>query len=209
MGALWVCADKETGLKRVLSQIGDAPRVVFEAQKEEFSVAEARELIGAAYISSDREKFLIACAIGYNASAQNALLKLLEEPPRNITIYLLATQKSVFLPTVRSRLPLYAIAAPKAPSERLIDFAKLDLRAVYEFIKDNGRLERDRAKRFIEAAFNRFAALKVKRAPLRKRTLKAFERGFKMTALNSNAINAILPILLLLLECEDDAKTSV
>ncbi|MDR2151229.1 MAG: hypothetical protein LBO72_00250 [Helicobacteraceae bacterium] len=209
MSALWVCADKETGLKRLLAQIGDAPRVVFEAQKEEFSVAEARELIAAAYVASDRQKFLIASAIGYNASAQNALLKLLEEPPRNIAIYLLSARKSVFLPTVRSRLPLYTIAAPKPPKERLLDFARLDLRSIYDFIKNNGRLERDRAKRFAEEAFDYFVSLKAAKPTLKKRTLDAFDRGFKMITLNSNAINAILPILLLLLECKDDAKTSV
>jgi DNA polymerase-3 subunit delta' len=182
---------------------------VFAAQKEEFSVAEARELIAAAYVGADREKFLIASAVGYNASAQNALLKLLEEPPRNITIYLLAEKKSVFLPTVRSRLPLYTIAAPKAPSENLIDFKRLDLAAIYEFMKTNGKLERDRAKRFIEEAFGYCATLKSAPPRLKKRTLEALERGYKMIALNSSAINAILPVLLLILECNESAKTPV
>ncbi|MDR2638853.1 MAG: hypothetical protein LBC09_03330 [Helicobacteraceae bacterium] len=209
MGAIWVCPDKQTGLERVLGLIGDAPRVVFNAQKEEFSIAEARELIAEAYISADREKFLIASAIGYNASAQNALLKLLEEPPRNITIYLLAAKKSVFLPTVRSRLPIYAINAPKAPSENLIDFKRLDLAAIYEFAKASGKLERDRAKRLVQEAFEYCATLKPAKPLLKKRALEAIERGYKMIALNSTAINAILPILLLILECNESSKTSI
>ncbi|MDR1451074.1 MAG: hypothetical protein LBI57_01880 [Helicobacteraceae bacterium] len=208
MGAIWICPDKDRGLKHIFAQIDGAPRVVFYAQKEEFSVAEARELIAAAYVSSDKEKFLIASAIGYNANAQNALLKLLEEPPRNITVYLLAAKKSTFLATVRSRLPLYVIDAPRAPSERLIDFANLDLQAIYEFVKVSGRLERDRAKRLVEEAFDYFTAIKPVKPRLRKRTLDAIDRGFKMLGLNSGAINAILPILLLLLECKESAKTS-
>jgi DNA polymerase-3 subunit delta' len=208
MGALWVCADKDAGLRYLLSLIPDKPRVVFEAQKEEFSVAEARSLIAAAFVASDREKFLIASAAGYGREAQNALLKLLEEPPKNITIYLLAANKSVFLPTVRSRLPIYVIPSPKPPNENLIDFAKLDLKAVYEFLKNNAYLPRDRAKKAIEEIFDYFTTLNPP-PPLKKRVLEAIERGFKALALNSSAAAAILPVLLLLLECRDDTKTAV
>ncbi|MDR2034253.1 MAG: hypothetical protein LBP89_06455 [Helicobacteraceae bacterium] len=234
MGALWVCADKEAGLKRILAQIGDAPKIVFwtcadkeaglkrlddligktprtivEAKNEEFPIDAARALIAQAYVASEREKFLIAAADGYGREAQNALLKALEEPPRNITIYLLGTKKSAFLATVRSRLPLWTIPAPKTPAENLIDFARFDLKTVYEFVKTYSYLPRDRAKRLIEEALDYFLTLKSIKTPLKGRVLAAIERAFRLTALNSSAANAILPVLLLLLECKNSAKTAV
>ena len=48
-----------------------------------------------AYIIEDGEKM--------NRSAQNAFLKLFEEPPEDVYFFILATDASVLLPTVRSR----------------------------------------------------------------------------------------------------------
>ena len=48
-----------------------------------------------AYVIEDGEKM--------NRSAQNAFLKLFEEPPENVYFFILTTDASVLLPTVRSR----------------------------------------------------------------------------------------------------------
>jgi DNA polymerase-3 subunit delta' len=55
--------------------------------------------------------------------AQNSLLKLLEEPPRDSVIFLTAAQRLVLLPTVLSRLQLLAIELP--PLEALQSVFKL------------------------------------------------------------------------------------
>ncbi len=47
--------------------------------------------------------FLILEAELLNRSAQNALLKTLEEPPQNTYIFLISTQLNALLPTIRSR----------------------------------------------------------------------------------------------------------
>ncbi len=52
----------------------------------------------------DKPRFiLVNPADGMNPQTQNALLKVLEEPPANVFFILLATQTAAMLPTIRSR----------------------------------------------------------------------------------------------------------
>ncbi len=60
-----------------------------------------------------------------NPNAQNAALKVLEEPPRNVLILLIAHRPSLLLPTVRSRC-------------RLLRMAPLDRPAFNEVLSDIG-----------------------------------------------------------------------
>jgi DNA polymerase-3 subunit delta' len=46
---------------------------------------------------------IVDCADEMNASAANALLKELEEPPKNTVMFLVSHQPSGLLPTIRSR----------------------------------------------------------------------------------------------------------
>lgn len=206
MGRLVVCPDLKIALERILNEIGDAPRVIFE--KDDFQIEDAHELIAQAYIASEREKFLIACAGSFNTVTQNALLKLLEEPPRNCAVVLIAPRKSIFLPTIRSRLPITTFPATRAPSEGLIDFSRLDLAAVYGFLKSNAYLDRDRAKRIVEDALNWYSSQKSASEPLNGRILSAIERAFRLLSLNTPSGTALTPLLLILLEIKDGAKTS-
>ena len=52
---------------------------------------------------SDRRIFLIRHAQNMNAAAQNALLKLLEEPPEYALFILMTENESAILPTILSR----------------------------------------------------------------------------------------------------------
>ncbi len=53
--------------------------------------------------ASERRAFVVSEAEKLNASSQNALLKVLEEPPHYCTIILLCTRLEQLLPTTRSR----------------------------------------------------------------------------------------------------------
>ena len=72
--------------------------------KDEFLIDDAKEVIKEAYIAESANKYLILIAKGYRVEAQNALLKILEEPPRHIVFIVVAPSKTAFLPTIRSRL---------------------------------------------------------------------------------------------------------
>lgn len=85
---------------------------------ELFSVDDARRLITTASISGmGGQKVIIASMTRIFHEAQNALLKILEEPPADTTIFLCVPSEGVFIPTLRSRLlPLPDEEHPSAPS---------------------------------------------------------------------------------------------
>ncbi len=74
--------------------------------KKEITVDQIRELSADAYIlpnEADRKIYIIQEADRMNLNAQNAALKLLEEPPNGAVLLLCVTNPSALLPTVRSR----------------------------------------------------------------------------------------------------------
>lgn len=63
-----------------------------------------------------RRAVIVDAADEMNANAANALLKMLEEPPANTTIFLISHQPSRLLPTIRSRCRELRLT-PLAPEE--------------------------------------------------------------------------------------------
>ena len=84
----------------------DLIRLEKEPDKREIPVDRVRALRQEAWVAPNeagRKVFLIPEADAMNASAQNALLKVLEEPPAAAAFLLLGKTAGAFLPTVRSR----------------------------------------------------------------------------------------------------------
>ena len=75
-------------------------------------------------ISSDRKVYIIDDAELLNISAQNALLKTLEEPPKYVVIILISHNLSSFLPTIISRV-------------NKISFNKVEEQLLKIYIKNN------------------------------------------------------------------------
>lgn len=77
--------------------------------RKTIGVETVRELTRAAYITSNEfnfRMFIIEDAETITVSAQNAFLKLFEEPPQGVYFVLLCLSASMLLPTVRSRAQL-------------------------------------------------------------------------------------------------------
>ena len=75
-------------------------------KKREISVDQIRQLSRDAVVipnEAERKVYIIEDADKMNLSAQNAALKLLEEPPRGVMFLLCAENAQLLLPTVRSR----------------------------------------------------------------------------------------------------------
>lgn len=84
-----------------------------------FHVDTVREIIGDAYLSpneADCKVYILANADCMNASAQNALLKILEEPPSYTVFILTAASKSSMLSTVLSRCTVLTLEGVDAVS---------------------------------------------------------------------------------------------
>ena len=79
---------------------------IIEPEGNTIKINQIREFTNKVYekpISSDKKVFIINNSESMTKEAQNALLKTLEEPPYYIVIILIAKNKDLFLPTIKSR----------------------------------------------------------------------------------------------------------
>ena len=90
-------------------------------KKEKIGIAQVRELIRVAQftpVQADRKLCLIPRAETLTPEAANALLKILEEPPRGMVFVLLAEQSGDLLPTIASRSRIVRLA-PEPDADRI------------------------------------------------------------------------------------------
>ena len=91
-------------------------------QKREIYVDQIRDLVADSVVlpnEAERKVYLICDADTMNGAAQNALLKLLEEPPAFVSVILIAASADALLETVRSRCVTLRVPAedPPPPAE--------------------------------------------------------------------------------------------
>ena len=139
-----------------LASVGTHPditRVSAIDGKKFLSVAQIRELRADAFVkahSASHRVFIIEDAHRMNEQAQNALLKVLEEPPKNVIFILLVPSKTILLDTIISRCVLLSllesVALDNTNSETADKFIDLLLSgSEYEMLKLLTPLEKSRA----------------------------------------------------------------
>lgn len=167
--------------------------------KEEFLIDDSKEVIAAAHISSQAPILLIIAAQSYNLYAQNALLKILEEPPQRVSFILMATSKSSLLPTIRSRLPIIDERKNTPIAPFALDLSKLSLQEIYRFLQDlNTRsLSKEENKRLIESLL---FACKEESLPLKSSDLELFSRAITLAEQFERSAHIFLPLLLMALQ---------
>jgi len=99
-----ICNDFDAIIQELKTQIPAEFLRIIEPKSDEFLLDDAKRAVEEAYIASDKPKTIVLKANKYRLEAQNSLLKILEEQPKNIIFILLAKSKSVFLATIKSRL---------------------------------------------------------------------------------------------------------
>ena len=121
-----------------------------EDGKKNISIAQIRTMRSEAFIkphSAVRRVFIIKQAELMNEAAQNALLKVLEEPPKNVVFILLASSRTLLLETVISRCTLLSTEKGKADCDNAnaTKFLELALKGdEYEILELLQPLEKDR-----------------------------------------------------------------
>ncbi len=168
-------------------------RIIRNEEKDDFLTAQAQQVIKESYISSNETKYILLCGNSFRVEAQNSLLKVLEEPPRNIVFVIITTSKSNILPTILSRMPHKYL---KSKIERVdidFDFLRMDLKNLYQFLKDNQKIGKKEAKAIIESVMLKINSQKIK---LTQKELDVFSNGIKLLELNSRPINILTTLLL-------------
>ena len=119
--------------------------------KKFLTVDQIREVSADAVVlpnESSRKVYIFREGDRLNAEAQNAALKLLEEPPNGVTLLLCVTNPAVLLPTVRSRCTELSFRAEKREAseqdglaERYLELASAgDPLKLWEWCEENNDL---------------------------------------------------------------------
>ena len=164
---------------------------------KEFLVEQAQEAIAKAYIASDNLNYIILVAPRFSEIAQNRLLKLLEEPPKNKAFILITESKSALLDTIQSRMPITILNDAKERNVLKLDIANLNLAKVYEFVQENSRLSTVECKEIVEQIS--ISAIKSGKFNLDKSTLELFSNSIKALEVGSPTSFILNGLLLKLL----------
>lgn len=137
--------------------------------RREIVVDQIRGVIADAYVlpnEAERKVYILDEADKMNPQAQNAALKLLEEPPERVTLLLCVCNPELLLPTVRSRCALiHAGTAETAPDAENVKLAEGWLKAaasgdraeLLRWCSAHEGLDTRQAADFIDAACERLA----------------------------------------------------
>ena len=101
----------------------------------------AKEVITQAYVAESSPKMLVLMAKNFRHEAQNSLLKIIEEPPRNIYFLIATMSKNTLLQTIRSRLVLDNRLEKIARVSSGLNLKRLELKEIYDFIDEKVALE--------------------------------------------------------------------
>ena len=168
-------------------------RIIKNEEKDEFQLAQATQAIKESYIASNETKYIFLCGSTFRKEAQNSLLKVLEEPPRNVVFIIITNSKKTMLPTIYSRIPYKYLKKSVLKNESLLNINKLDLKDIYNFLKENQKISKNEAKDIVESILLKVNSQKIK---LSAKELDFFSKSIKLLELNSRPINILTTLLL-------------
>lgn len=170
-------------------------RIIKNEEKDEFQLAQATHAIKEAYIASNETKYIFLCGSTFRKEAQNSLLKVLEEPPRNVVFIIITNSKTSMLATIYSRIPYKYLKKSILKNESLLNINKLDLKDIYNFLKENQKISKNEAKDIVESILLKVNSQKIR---LSAKELDFFSKSIKLLELNSRPINVLTTLLLFL-----------
>jgi len=140
---------------------------------DDFKVENVKELKEISYLTSKEKKVILIAAKKYNIISQNALLKILEEPPKNTEFILLTTSKYSLLDTIKSRM-FIENRFYKSENKLNIDLKIINNETIFNLLKEN--LQKDEIKEIIYQLINK--------KNLNSTELEVLNKAVKMLELN-------------------------
>ncbi|WP_260604730.1 DNA polymerase III subunit delta' [Campylobacter sp. MIT 99-7217] len=171
-------------------------RFIPKEPKDEFLIDDAREVQKESYIAETDEKIIIIMANSFRVEAQNFLLKLFEEPPKNIKFLLVAPSKNLLLPTVRSRFICEVQKLKKEEKKLDLNIQNLDLKEILNFLKNNENLD----KLDLMQTISTLSTEAIKELNLSEKELELFFNAYELARLNSKPSVLLSTLLLSLYE---------
>jgi DNA polymerase-3 subunit delta' len=187
-----ISSDIEHELERLTQEL--KPNRVVPFLRDDFKLEDAKAVVGEAYKSESQTKYIILAAKSFNIYSQNSLLKVFEEPPKNIEFIIISPTKSNLLPTVRSRLPLKKGKVSHTIKEVELNLARVDYAQIFAFLKQNNRITKNEAKELLEAIYYR--ATVVDMLILSESQLDNFDKAYRLLELNSRPQSVLAMVLM-------------
>jgi DNA polymerase-3 subunit delta' len=161
----------------------------------EFLIEDAMFAIEKAHISSDKLKCIVLAAPKFSTISQNKLLKVIEEPPKNIIFKIIVASKTMILPTILSRLPVQVSHSKNKTNEH--DIKNFGLEYIYTYLSQAKGTSADEAKAYIESLCKE--AFVSKEFRFKQSDFDAIEKCVKLLDVGSPVIFVLNSALLILL----------
>jgi len=178
-------AQKEVELRNILPK--NSYKIVKnpEPHKTNFKLQQAKEVIAVANISTQSTKYIVLIADKYEIQAQNSLLKILEEPPKNIVFVIVTNLKTALIPTVLSRLQVVYDKTSQPTQRAKTNIHRMDISQIYNFLQSNKRATKEEVKGIITDS------LFEQNRQQNEKILSIYESSIKLLELNSRPINIL------------------
>ncbi len=180
---------------KMIEHFAQSPQTDKIFSRDEFKVDDVKGVIKEAYMAENFQKKIILEAKNFNIYAQNALLKILEEPPKNIYFIIIAPSKSIFLPTILSRLIVEVIKEKKEKTQIELDFTNLKMEDIFNFIKKHKFKSRNELNELIFAILRQSVESGI---DLNTKELENFEKSVVLSSLNSKGYTILTNLLLII-----------
>lgn len=194
--SLYIVNDIDTTLQELIARLPKHSTRIIQNEdilKNEFQIEHAHRAIKEAYIAENTPKYIFLCAASFRIEAQNSLLKVLEEPPKNIIFILITLSKNSILPTILSRVQVHSLRTTKQHVLFELPLDKLTIQNVSTFLKKNQRISKTEAKDIVESMLY---SIHIHKIPLCSEQLEAFSVSMKLLELNSKPITVLTTLIL-------------
>lgn len=166
---------------------------------DDFLLENAKEAIAEAYIAEKDEKILVIHANSFRTEAQNALLKIIEEPPRNIKFIIVTQSKNLLLPTIRSRMLIENNLTKKPKITLDLNLKSLSLKELTSFIDQ--KIADEQAQKFGKNELKELVGIIVTKAVDSGYKFSGDEMDYffsliKLADLNAKSHAVLTPLLL-------------
>ncbi|MSN96978.1 hypothetical protein F1B92_07370 [Campylobacter sp. FMV-PI01] len=180
MNKIIITNDFEALKDELLSQKQDVK--FFE--NSEILLEDTKNAIKEAYIAEDHLKTIVLMGYKFRHEAQNSLLLILEESPKNIEFILVSSSKSVFLKTIISRLSVENRLQVVFAEKTGLNFANLTLKDLTNFI--NAKIELEKKDMLDKNDLKKI---------LESIIFECFEMGFKFSQKELEYINKLMILI--------------
>jgi len=170
-------------------------------ERDEILLDDAKAAVKEAYISENSTKIIVLKGDKFGIEAQNSLLLILEESPKNVGFILVGPGKNIFLPTICSRLFVKNRLKPLARAKTGLNYKKLGLKEIYAFLEEKialervGKFDKTELKAMISAIFKEALENGIK---FSEKELTYINEMMVLADLNAKTHTVLTPLLLML-----------